>query len=175
MTQKQLTVCPICGDNYVRESRSLQSGTSVRYFCERCGSFDIDYQLSNLGEKPWSAVRHLVSGWIRRENKAGVANPIVASGASIAEMASPEWWNEQFIPLGFPRTISEKLNALLVAYGESARGIYDATVTFSPSLIAEIAAKNLQEVAGLSTLLTQLGYLKWISSGIYNIPNVQHF
>jgi hypothetical protein len=169
MTQKQLTTCPICGENYVRESRSLLSGTIERYFCERCGSFDIDHQLSNLGKKPWNEVRHLVSGWIRKENKAGVTNPIVAGGASFAEITSPEWWSEQFEHLGFPSTTSEKLNALLMAYGESAKGIYDATVSFTPSLTAEIAAKDLTEVAGLSSLLSQLGYLTRINPLVYEI------
>ena len=169
MAQKQLTTCPICGENYVRDSRLLENGVTIYHQCDRCGSFYIDHTLTNLGVTPWNAVKHLVSAWVRRENRTSNTIPIIAKGASWADVSSPEWWESQFTYLGFPTNFNEKLDALLVAYGELANGIYDATVTLMPSLIAEIAAKNLQEVAGLSTLLAQLEYLTRISPGVYEI------
>jgi nucleoside 2-deoxyribosyltransferase/transposase-like protein len=161
MTQNQTTVCPICGENYAKEIRQLESGVMTRYKCERCGSFDIDHVLVTLKDKPWDEVKHLVSAWVRRENKSGIPVPNIAKGAGMSDVSSPEWWANQFRHMGFPETTNEKLDALLLAYADSVSGIYQERIKVDqPELISIVAAKNIDEIKGLTSLLEEMGHLR---------------
>ena len=69
----QITQCCICGGPYVKESIGLESGL-IRVECKRCGHYDIGRALLSLSDenKPWFQVKHFVSAWVRRENKADI-------------------------------------------------------------------------------------------------------
>lgn len=153
------SVCPICEESYFT-AEPLQSFPGWRFQCERCGKFRIYDEFVMGKNQPWSKVRHLVSAWIRRENKAGIV-PIVGQGAtSDQQLFSPEWWSDQFAHMGFPETTIAKLDALLKAYAESIKGDYLGQITPSqPYLVAEIAAGNMSELNGLTNLLQQLDYI----------------
>ena len=155
--------CPICGENYLISSKSLESFPGFRNNCERCGTYDIDQVLVGLKDKPWLNVRHLVSAWVSRENKAGIT-PNIGKSATLEDISNPEWWKNKFRYMGFPETTAEKLNALLLALASMTKGDYLANIMPEPSTIAIIAAKNKEEVFGLAQLLRDLGYLKQYGS-----------
>ena len=159
MAQDKTENCPVCGENHIKKVRRLESGM-IRYECERCGLFQIDPLLVRLSEKPWDVVKHLVSAWVRRENKAGVTIPMVAQGASISDVSSPEWWVSQYSHMGFPETIGEKLDALLLGYADIVKDDYSRQISYGlPHLVAEIAAKNVLQVNKLTDFLAELGYI----------------
>jgi nucleoside 2-deoxyribosyltransferase len=152
--------CPVCGESYLKNSRSLESFPGLRNECERCGTYKIDNALIFSNDPPWAKVRHLVSAWVRRENNAGMT-PIVFKGADIKDISNSEWWEKQFRSMGFPETTNEKLDALLLAYAESVSGNYQERVKIDrPELISIVAAKNIDEIKGLTDLLEQMGRLK---------------
>jgi nucleoside 2-deoxyribosyltransferase len=160
MSQEDVNqACPVCGENYLKSSKSLEAFSGFRNECERCGIYDIDKILIDIKDKPWSNVSHLVSAWVRRENNAGIT-PVIYKGAEIKDISNPEWWEKQFRYMGFPETTTEKLSALLLAYVAMTKGNYFANVAPEPRLIADIAAKNIEEVFGVTSLLSEIGYLK---------------
>jgi nucleoside 2-deoxyribosyltransferase len=146
--------CPICDENYIKTADP--NGLMSEIDCARCGKYKIGRRL--LDDRPWYDVRHLVSAWVRRENKNGIT-PIVGKGASIPEASDPEWWEKQFRSMGFPETTNEKLDALLLAYAEELSGSYGKTIEIDPALISAIAAKNIDEIRGLTDLLVEMKYL----------------
>ncbi|MFZ5910882.1 MAG: hypothetical protein ACOYYU_12780 [Chloroflexota bacterium] len=153
-------VCPICGDNYLINSKPLESFPGVRNECERCGTYKIDRVLIYPGDPPWAKVRHLVSAWVRRENKGGIT-PIVGKGVTTIEQASnPEWWVNQYLNLGFPKTTMEKVDALLIILSANVGGDLRAYISLKPSFISEIAAVNMQEIKGLIHILEEFGFVE---------------
>lgn len=160
----EILQCYVCGDPYVKKSYQLETGLFY-VECERCGLYLIGQPLRSLSDdqKGWFPVRHLVSAWIRRENKAGVT-PIIGAGADQAEVSSPDWWRNQYKRMGFPEATNEKLNALLLAYADNARGDFQALLSsIKLQLIAETAVKNLSEIQGLTKILEELGFLEIMS------------
>lgn len=159
--------CPICCDPYVDEIRGLENGL-FRVFCERCGTYDIDPLLINIHDsnKPWYPVKHLVSTWISRQFNVGIF-PVVAKGASISEINSPEWWINKYRHMGFPETTDDKLNALLLVLANSLGGKYKGNVyPGKPFLISSIAANDIEEVIALTSFLVEFGYLRKAKSSI---------
>ncbi len=150
--------CPICGENYFKTSKSLESFPGFRNECERCGTYKIDKVLLYPTDPPWAKVSHLVSAWVRRENKAGKI-PNIGKGAGIENVSDPQWWEKQFRSMGFPETTNEKLDALLLAYAEKLSGSYGKLIEIDPALISAIAAKNIDELRGLTDLLVEMRYL----------------
>ncbi len=160
MNQIEFPACPICNEINFSKERELESG-KIRINCERCGKYDIAREYAVLGSKPWSEVSHLVSAWIRRENKAKIGIPDPTLGARIHDVDSPEWWSNQFTHMGFPETTNEKLDALLLAYAISIDSNPGKQFSFGyPHFIADVAAKNQVEIDGLNDLLDELGYIE---------------
>ncbi len=160
--ENAIRTCPICGGNYVQKVLELENKPSLRYECGRCGSFEIDRVLADIKAAPWLEVRHLVSAWIRQQNKVGLT-PVIADGWSVAEISSRDKWKEEFQHMGFQENVNGKLDALLLAYAEMAGVDYQRRIsTTHPYLIAEIAAHHIGEINGLTTLLTELGYVREI-------------
>jgi len=158
-TDDQLPNCPICGEHCLRREpgpRSMQTFSVVEYDCKRCGRFRIDIRFPpDTFPKLFDDVRHLISAWIRRQNKMGLV-PLVGEGKDVYR----EEWLMGFRQMGFPESTGDKLNALLLAYADAANGDYKYAVSPNqPQLIAEVAAKSRDEIEGLSELLHQLGYL----------------
>jgi hypothetical protein len=134
----------------------MQTLIASEYDCKRCGRFRLDIHfMPNNFPGLFDDVRHLVSAWIRRQNKMGLV-PLVGEDKN----AYREEWLAEFRQMGFPESTGDKLNALLLAYADAAKGDYKYAVSPNqPQLIAEVAAKSQDEIEGLSELLHQLGYL----------------
>lgn len=125
--------------------------------CERCGKFRIEDVLVTDSNPPWREIRHLVSAWIRRENKARKTPSFVVDRDN--HIYSPRW-ADQFRHMGFPETTNEKLDALLLAYADSVDGSYGRQFSWGiPHFIADAAAKNQEEVDGLNKLLDELEFI----------------
>ena len=147
--------CPICDEHYIKNF--VLNGLMAEIDCERCGKYKISRRL--LDDNPWQDVRYLVSAWIRRENKSGLI-PKVGAMVEEENIISPEWWSTRFKHMGFPETTIEKLDALLLAYAESVSDNYQESVkTDRPKLISTVAAKNIDEIRGLTELLVEMGRL----------------
>lgn len=147
--------CPICGENYPQNSiKELPGGLLFEYNCERCGKYKISRKLIDDHDHPWLEIKHLVSAWVRRENRAGIS-PTIEVGADVNE------WVNQFRRMGFPETINGKLDDLLRAYADSTEGDYKRTLEpEQPQLISKVAAKDKGEIIGLTTLLRELTYIE---------------
>jgi hypothetical protein len=155
----QQTICPVCNEPRIEDARDLQSWPITRYKCSRCGTFDMDRALAVQTTKPWADVAHFVSAWVRRENKAGIT-PNIGKGIRREDISNPEWWKTKYRNVGFPATTNEKLDALLLTYAESVSNKYQERVkTDRPELISTVAAKNIDEIKGLTNLLEEMGRL----------------
>jgi len=162
-----LSMCSICGDNYLISQHFFHDNDMLRCECLRCGHYDIANELVSSIRPPWNDVRYLVSAWIRRENQKNLKKiPIIGDGGSMDEIASSDWWTNKFKHMGLPETLIDKLDALLNAYaidlGNDYKGSLDPT---KPYLISECAAKNEGEVAGLTHLLSQMEYINHKEGG----------
>ncbi len=108
---------------------------------------------------PWDKVGHLVSAWIRRQNKAGVT-PTIGDGIDDVSFHSPNWWFDQYTNMGFPETTNEKLDALLLGYSETVKDNYKTQISYGlPQMVSQIAAKSVEQVNGLTDFLQELGYI----------------
>lgn len=163
-TQSQPTTCPICNDPHLEETPTpLPNYNRNKYKCKRCGTFGLDNFLETINNPYFDRVRHLVSAWIRQQNKLGVLNVVVGQGMDVER----EDWPLAFERMGFPETTGEKLNALLLAYADRAGADYQHVINQSdPSLISEVAARDASELGGLTQLLVQLKYLERSGSRI---------
>lgn len=166
------TKCPICCENHLKLTSEFRDIPQLkRHECYRCGTYVLDDYLEGLRPPPWNAVRHYVSGWIRRENiRNGNKNLIIcengALGGTLNDLQSPEWWQDRFENMGFPVTLPEKLDALLISYAEVAGNDYEAQLDpKKPHLISDIGAKNEKEILGLTNILHNLGYIHQEKSG----------
>ena len=156
--------CPICSEQRTQHIELPQEWPISRFECERCGTYKMRRDLSVQTEKPWQKVGHLVSAWIRRENKTKIV-PRVGKDANKEELASPDWWFNKFSHMGFPQTVNEKLDTLLLTYTEIVDGNLQGNIfPIAPRVISEIAAKNIEEVIGLTTMLGELGYVHSVLS-----------
>jgi len=63
--------------------------------------------------------------------------------------------------MGFPQTVSEKLDALLKTYADMIKDDYNEIVGVENhlELVSNIAAKNMNEITGLNRLLAELEYI----------------
>jgi hypothetical protein len=150
--------CPICDEDYLKSKKLLQNCIILRCECERCGQYNIDKIFESI-QPPWAQVRHLVSAWVRRENRTGRI-PSIGEGMSQDEIKSPAYWVNRFKHMGFPENMNEKLDALLSTLADSMNDDYRQHIVYLPNLVAEVAAKDMQEIYGLSDILLELGYLK---------------
>jgi len=127
-----------------------------RYHCRRCGYFDLDNTLAITRNASFERARHLVSAWVIRQNKSGITSPVVGKGMDLTR----DDWPLQFEHMGFPSTVNEKLDALLLAYADMTSPLLRAELDRSrPQLISEVAARDGTEVRGLTELLEELGYI----------------
>jgi hypothetical protein len=151
--------CPICEGNIVtRHERSENLPWVFKIECERCGKFKISDLFIEDKNPPWRDVRHFVSAWIRRQNKMGQI-PMIDEAEDASTLFLPEW-ADQFRHMGFPETIDEKLDALLLGYADSVASNYGRQFSFGiPHYIADVAAKNQEEIDGLNQLLDELEFI----------------
>ncbi len=155
--------CPVCGEPIAREPVAREHLFDFLLCeCKRCGAFR--YLRPALKSPNFNDVRHLVSAWIQRQNRAGVRTPLVPADTRDAE--SMNKWFEQLKYAGFPQTVTEKLDALLKAYGDIVKdGISTASIATHqhPELISLIAARDHDELTELSRLLHELNYIEFSS------------
>jgi len=109
-------------------------------------------------------VRPLVRAFVRRENRAG------SRPRFDYEEYCRAGWFERFKYMGFPRTVTEKLDALLRAIGDRTRlgGNLDLELDDN-DLVAEIAASNKSELQRLVELLEEQGLLQERTSDLFRL------
>ena len=148
--------CPVCNHPGAQKCYERQDdfGSVDRFTCVRCGEFLIDEMVAGttrLGDG-FLEVRHLVSAWIRRQNKAG-SIPWISHRRHVV---GSDW--SRFTRMGFPASVTEKLDALLLAYADlTAHDLTKHVSRPNPALVAEVAAKNVREVLELTKLLHERG------------------
>jgi len=159
-----ITRCPICLTDLTENAIVLQHKDATRYKCDVCGQFDVSH--FTLIDSRFDSLKPLIRAWIRRQNKLGIPHPHV--GANI-EGASIDWF-EDLKRMNFPKTVNEKINALLEAYADIIKDDYNKIIKVNqyPNLIAEIVGKNLEDIIGLNQLLADLGYI-WSVPGHPNV------
>ena len=146
--------CPLCGSTLVSESKDSQHYIDASdYECPRCGKYRLSDYIKD--DERFDAVKHLISAWIRRQHKLGEYNPLVRQSDGNGD------WFDNLQRAGFPQGVSEKLDALLLAYADIIKDEYAKIVKIllHSSLPAEIAARDFDEVKGLNQLLQQLDYI----------------
>ena len=146
--------CPLCGSTLVSESKPSQHYIDAsNYECPRCGKYRLSDYIKN--DERFDAVKHLISAWIRRQHKLGEYNPLIRPSDDNDD------WFVNLQRAGFPQGVSEKLDALLLAYADIVKDVYKKLVKIKSyhSLPAEIAARDIDEIEGLNQLLEQLDYV----------------
>lgn len=146
--------CPVCGSALLNQPSVSQHYDAFLYDCPRCGNYTLsDFIRFHQG---FDTNRYLISAWIRRQNKIGNHYPFVGQGDGSGN------WFDNLQRAGFPQDVGEKLDALLLVYGDIVKDEYKKMVKIQsyPSLPAEIAARNVDEVEGLNQLLEQLDYIR---------------
>lgn len=154
--------CPLCGSTLERGPKISQHPADASlYECPRCGRYSLSYSIRH--DQRFDATKHLISAWIRRQHKLGNYNLYVGQSDGSGD------WFDNLKRAGFPQDVSEKLDALLLAYADIVRDGYAKLVKIHshPSLPAEIAARDIDEVEGLNKFLKQLDYIWCEPSHLY--------
>lgn len=154
MTVEETKPCPICALGGV-ESRTWRDNrnTALVYFsCSRCGQYDLEQvlhltKLSDLSRD----LRHLASAWVYRQNKAGITPQIRCD--------TFDDWVSRLKHFPHPKSVGEKLDALLLLLREEVGIRYRSTVAIGPRVVAAIAAEDEDEVGHLVGLLKELEYV----------------
>ncbi|MFC2038989.1 hypothetical protein ACFLUG_04390 [Chloroflexota bacterium] len=144
--------CPICENPLNRPPSLREDMDASRYDCPQCGNFTFsDYTRFVQG---FEDSKPLISAWIRRQNTNGTT-PIVAQGDNDGT------WFRTLRSMGFPQTVNEKLDGLLLGYANVAKDDYAKIIKSGQylALISEIAGKNYGEIKGINQLLVELEYL----------------
>jgi len=145
--------CPIC--SHILETAPKNSGKfdALIYDCPQCGEYEL-FEFAHRNPE-FHDSKQLISAWIRLQNKRGKYRP------SISDSFFEEDWFKNLPNMGFPQSVTEKLDELLIAYADIAKDDYGKIikVELHPTLIADIAAKNLDEIISLNDLLSQLEYI----------------
>ncbi len=131
--------CPVCSSELITPPRVHEKYDALIYDCPQCGKYVLEH-LTEVDQN-FHASKQLISAWIRRYNKRENKFPYISINFS------NEDWFKNLRNMGFPQTVTEKLDELLRAY---------------------IAAKNLDEIKGLNQLLSELGYI-WTEPSHINI------
>jgi len=138
----------------VSESEASQHYIDAyNYECPICGKYRLSDYIKD--DERFDAVKHLISAWIRRQHKLGEYNPLVRPSDDDDD------WFVNLQRAGFPKDVSEKLDALLLAYADIIKDEYKKIVKIANYhyLPAEIAARDIDEIEGLNQLLQQLDYI----------------
>jgi hypothetical protein len=157
------SICPVCENTLSEITRIQQNFDASLYSCPRCGQFMLNSFTINTDD--FKTSKHLISAWIRRQNKLGNKYPFVAQKEGTTN------WFDNLKRMGFPQSVNEKLDTLLIAYAEIIQDNFSEWLFVSryPYLPAEIAAKDFSEVVGLNKFLNQLGYVSLSPSSSYEV------
>ena len=79
--------CPLCGSALQTEPQPSQRHDAYIHECPRCGQYRLSYDIRN--DQRFDTARHLISAWIRRQNKLGNPNPFVGQADDLND-----WFNE---------------------------------------------------------------------------------
>ncbi len=159
-----LSECPICLEMRLKGKKHQERHIGDKYECERCGQFIADSV--TLADPDINDVRHLVSAWVRRQNKGGrtPAFPDDMQG-------TPGNWVQNLQHFGFPKTVNEKMDALLNSYADIVKDKFRQPMKPRniPHLISDIAANDIDEVIGLSELLYERGCIELTADDIVKV------
>ncbi len=147
------TQCPVCSSKLNTDPRELGNRDASSYDCPQCEKYEME-NLSFVNKEPQDT-KQLISAWIRLQNKRGNIIPF------ISHRFFEEDWFKNLRNMGFPQTVNEKLDELLKAYAHIVKDDYGIIVKAveHPTLISDIAAKNISEILGLNQLLSELEYI----------------
>lgn len=148
--------CAICGDAIDREPMHYNSAL-LWCECRRCGTFL--YDRNALTRESFGRNRHLVSAWIRRQNSAGVRDPVVPPITTSWE--DVDKWFDALQYDGFPLSVTQKLDALLLRYAGLSESdlIRPLELLRYPELVAQIAGRSRSELLALNSMLIEMGYV----------------
>ena len=154
--------CPVCSSELITPPRNHEKYDALIYDCPQCGRYVLE--CLTYVDRNFQDSKQLISAWIRRYNKRETKLPFISTHFS------DEDWFKNLRNMGFPQTVTEKLDELLRAYADIVKDDYGKIikVNLHPTLIADIAAKNLDEIKGLNQLLSELGYI-WTEPSHSNI------
>jgi hypothetical protein len=143
--------CPICSHALIEASRVREDFDASRYKCPQCGTFSLTEQTKQV--TGYNESKKFISAWIRRQNKLGNRDPVVAQGDNSGK------WFQSLQHMGFPTTFSEKTDELLKAYATISGTNYKQRIETGliPTLVSDIAGENNVELASLNILLYELG------------------
>jgi len=148
------TQCPVCSSELKTAPKDYENYDALFYDCPLCGQYVLG-GLANVNQELYDS-RQFISAWIRLQNKRG------NNHFFISDNFGEEDWFKNLRNMGFPQTISEKLDGLLKAYADIVRDNYHEIVDVEQhlELVSDIAAKNLNEIEYLNLLLKDLGYIE---------------
>jgi len=154
--------CPVCSNKPKTAPKDSEKHDGLIYDCPQCGKYELE-GLADVNREPYDS-KQLISAWIRLQNKRGNNRPFIRDRFPVED------WFKNLRNMGFPQTVNEKLNGLLKAYADIVKDDYGKIIKIDqhPTLIADIAAKNLDEIKGLNQLLSELGYI-WTEPSHINI------
>ena len=108
------------------ESEGSQHYVDVcNYECPRCGKYRLSDYIKD--EQRFDAAKHLISAWIRRQQKLGLYNPLVRQSDDNSD------WFDNLQRAGFPQGVNEKLDAILLAYADIDKDEYAKIVIPLPT------------------------------------------
>ncbi len=147
------TQCPVCSSELKTAPKAHENYDALIYDCPQCGNYILE-QLAQVDQN-FDDSKQLISAWIRLQNKRGNNRPFI--GVHFFE----EDWFKNLRNMGLPQTVNEKLDELLKAYAHIVKDDYGKIVHAAqyPTLISDIAAKNISEILGLNQLLSELEYI----------------
>jgi hypothetical protein len=146
------TQCRVCSSELKTAPNSSQKFDAL-IDCPQCGKYELD-ELSPVNQEPQD-LKQLISAWIRIQNRHGII-------PYISHCYLEEDWFKNLRNMGLPQTVNEKLDELLKAYAHIVKDDYGKFVeaTDYPTLISDIAAKNMPEILGLNKFLSELEYIE---------------
>lgn len=148
------SLCPLCRSTLKSgPTPSQHHYDASTYVCPICGVYRLSYDIRI--DQRLDAAKHLISAWIRQQHKLGEHSPFVGQTDGSGD------WFDNLERAGFPKDVSEKLDALLLAYADIVKDEYKKIVKIGnyDYLPAEVAARDIGEIEGLNQLLQQLDYI----------------
>ena len=148
------TQCPVCSSKLRGDPRPSAKAFALSYDCPQCGEYLLG-DLAHLSQELRDS-KQLISAWLRLQNKRGNNHFFIED-----EFPTHDWF-KNLRNMGFPQAVNEKLDALLKAYADIVKDNYEDIVgtEVQPTLVSDVAAKNIREITGLNRLLAELEYIK---------------
>lgn len=146
--------CPVCSSKLITPPTNHEKYDALIYNCPQCGKYV--WEQLTMVDRNFQDSKQLISAWIRRYNKRENTTPFIGNHFF------DEDWFKNLHNMGFPETVSEKLDELLRVYANMVKDDFTQIVAVEnhPELVSDIAAKNLTEIIWLNGFLAELEYIQ---------------